>query len=99
MSRSDRLNINSETGIPPGKAPHEPAPSALQTQAGGSHYTQMKIQPVEYINANGLDFLQGNIVKYATRHKAKNGAEDIRKIIHYCELILELQYGEKPHAR
>jgi hypothetical protein len=45
---------------------------------------------------NGLDFLQGNIVKYATRHKDKKGAEDVRKIIHYAQMILELQYGEKP---
>ena len=68
--------------------------SALETQAGGSHYKDMKVQPVEYIQANGLDYLQGNVVKYITRHKAKNGAEDIRKAIHYCQLILELQYGE-----
>jgi len=68
--------------------------SALETQAGGNHYKDMKVQPVEYIQANGLDYLQGNVVKYITRHKAKNGAEDIRKAIHYCQLILELQYGE-----
>lgn len=68
--------------------------SALETQAGGNHYKDMKIQPVVYIQANGLDYLQGNVVKYITRHKAKNGAEDIRKAIHYCQLILEQQYGE-----
>lgn len=68
--------------------------SALDTQAGGSHYKNLAIQPVEYIQANGLDYLQGNIVKYITRHKAKNGAEDIKKAIHYCQLILELEYEE-----
>lgn len=71
---------------------------ALSTQAGGSHYKDMAIQPVEYIRANNLDYLSGNIVKYASRHKRKNGAEDIRKIIHYCELILELEYGERAHG-
>lgn len=70
--------------------------SALDTQAGGSHYKDCAIQPIEYIHANGLDFFQGNIVKYATRHKAKNGAEDLRKVIHYAQLALELQYGIKP---
>ena len=70
--------------------------SALDTQAGGSHYKDRKIQPIEFIHANGLDFFQGNIIKYATRHKAKNGAEDLRKVIHYAQLALELQYGEKP---
>ena len=70
--------------------------SALDTQTGGSHYKGCKIQPIEYIHANGLDFFQGNIIKYATRHWAKNGAEDLRKVIHYAQLALELQYGEKP---
>ena len=66
----------------------------LDTQEGGSHYKDCKIQPIEYITANNLDFMQGNIVKYITRHKNKNGAEDIRKIKHYCDLILKLQYNE-----
>lgn len=70
--------------------------SALNTQAGGDHYKDCAIQPIQYIHANGLDFFQGNIVKYATRHKAKNGAEDLRKVIHYAQLALELQYGIKP---
>jgi hypothetical protein len=50
--------------------------------------------PIEYISKNNLDFLEGNIVKYVSRHRNKNGAEDIKKIIHYAELILELEYGE-----
>lgn len=66
----------------------------LQSQVGGSHYKDLKIQPIEYIHANGLDFLTGNIIKYASRHKMKNGAEDVRKIIHYAQLILKLDYGE-----
>lgn len=69
--------------------------SALDIQAGGHHYKDCAIQPIEFIHANGLDFFQGNIVKYATRHKAKNGAEDLRKVIHYAQLALELQYGVK----
>jgi len=69
--------------------------SALATQQGGDHYRTMAIQPIEYITANSLDFLQGNVVKYISRHKTKNGAADIRKAIHYCQLILELQYKEQ----
>lgn len=71
----------------------------LQSQVGGSHYKDLKIQPVEYIHANGFDFLTGNIIKYASRHKNKNGAEDVRKIIHYAELILKLEYGEKSNSK
>ena len=70
--------------------------SALEVQEGGNHYKDLKIQPVEYIQANDLDFFQGNVVKYVTRHKAKNGEQDIRKAIHYLNLILELQYGKQP---
>ena len=70
--------------------------SALDIQQGGSHYKDCAIQPIEFIHANGLDFFQGNMVKYATRHKAKNGAEDLKKVIHYAQLALELQYGIKP---
>lgn len=58
------------------------------------HY-ESAITPVEYIVANGLDFLRGNIVKYVSRDKRKNGAEDIRKAIHYCQMILKYEYNEK----
>jgi len=64
---------------------------ALDKQEGGSHY-DLPIQPLEYIHANSLGYIEGNIIKYATRHRSKNGAEDIKKIIHYCELLLELEY-------
>ena len=63
-------------------------------QVGGNHYIDFEIMPIEYISKNKLDFLEGNIVKYVSRHRNKNGAEDIKKIIHYAELILELEYGE-----
>lgn len=66
---------------------------ALDKQVGGNHYAAMKIQPVEFITANGLTFLEGNVVKYISRHHAKNGADDVKKAIHYCELILKTVYG------
>jgi len=68
---------------------------ALNKQEGGNHYKDLAIQPIEYIVKNNLDFLQGNIIKYVTRHKNKNGAQDIKKAIHYLELILALQYDGK----
>jgi hypothetical protein len=70
------------------------AADALTHQEGGNHYKDLKIQPVEYIDANQLDYFQGNVVKYITRHKSKNGAQDVRKALHYCQLILQLQYKE-----
>ena len=68
--------------------------NALAKQVGGNHYAEMAIQPVEFIVAKELGFLEGNIVKYVCRHHAKNGAEDIHKAIHYCELLLQTKYGE-----
>ena len=70
------------------------APSALDLQVAGNHYRSLAIQPVEYIIKNNLGFLEGNIIKYATRYREKGGAEDIRKIIHYAQLILELEYDQ-----
>ena len=69
--------------------------SALDKQVSGSHYKDQGIQPIIYIHANKLGFCAGNVVKYITRYKSKGGAEDIRKAIHYCQLLLELEYGEK----
>lgn len=69
--------------------------SALDKQVSGNHYKDKGIQPIVYIHANNLGFCEGNVVKYVTRHKEKNGAADIRKAIHYLELLLELQYQDK----
>lgn len=66
----------------------------LDKQVGGNHYKDLKIQPVEYILENGLGFLEGNVVKYITRHKAKNGIEDVKKAKHYCEMLIE-QYEKE----
>lgn len=61
----------------------------LEEQIGGTHYKTMKIQPIEFILANDLDFCQGNIVKYTCRYKQKGGVEDLNKVIHYARLLIE----------
>jgi len=74
--------------------------SALDEQPGGSHYKRNAIQPIEYITANRLSFIQGNIVKYATRYPHKGQArEDLEKIIHYAQLALELEIGREEGAQ
>ena len=65
--------------------------SAFDTQTGGSHYKDLKIEPVEYALANKLDFAQGSIIKYVTRFRNKNGIEDLRKAIHCIELLIEFE--------
>jgi len=68
--------------------------SALSEQVGGSHYKEMRIQPVEFITANNLTFLEGCVIKRICRHKSKNKAEDLRKAIHEINLILQLEYND-----
>lgn len=67
--------------------------TALSKQEGGGHYKHLPIQPVEYIYLNKIGYLEGNIIKYATRHREKNGAEDLKKVIHYAQLLLALEYN------
>lgn len=71
------------------------ARNALETQVGGSHYRQGGIQPVEYIESNNLGFCEGNVVKYVTRHKYKDGRKDLEKAKHYIDLLIEMRYGEE----
>lgn len=47
--------------------------SALDQQHGGSHYRDCAIQPVQYIEANRLPFLEGCVVKRVTRHAHPTG--------------------------
>lgn len=68
---------------------------ALEKQVGGSHYKNFKIQPIEFITANNLGFIEGNIVKYICRHPFKNKEQDVDKVKHYAELLLDLVYGVK----
>lgn len=67
---------------------------ALDVQVGGGHYKDFAIQPVEFCQKNRLGFCESNVVKYVSRHRAKNGKQDIEKAIHYLNLLLELEYGE-----
>lgn len=65
--------------------------TALMEQVGGSHYKDMAIQPVEYIHRNGLGFIQGCVIKYVSRYKAKGGVEDLRKARHFIDLLIEME--------
>ena len=66
----------------------------LVVQQSGSHYKNGKIQPIEYSERNNLSTCQGNIVKYITRHKEKNGVDDLAKVVHYALLEALFVYGE-----
>ena len=77
-----------------GKLFHPEDPAIIK-QVGGNHYSRYSIQPIDFIIANGLDWCEGNAIKYITRWKNKNGIEDIKKAIHYLEMLLEREQNEK----
>ena len=68
--------------------------SAYKKQIGGSHYKDMAIQPSQFINKNKLLFAEGNAIKYICRHAHKGGKEDLKKAIHYIEMIIERDYSK-----
>lgn len=61
-------------------------------QIGGNHYKELKIQPTQFIYANNIPFIEGNIIKYVVRHKSKNGIEDLKKAKHYIDLLIQFEY-------
>ena len=67
----------------------------LNAQEGGGHYKDRGIQPLEYTMKNNLSFCEGNVVKYISRYKSKNGIEDLAKVIHYALLAAYEDYGEQ----
>jgi hypothetical protein len=75
------------TELPEGKSP-------LDVQVAGGHYKDKKIQPVEYIHANKLNFLEGCIVKRITRWRdkpAESRFQDLEKIKHEVDLLIEME--------
>jgi hypothetical protein len=70
----------------------------LDVQVAGGHYKDKAIQPVEYIHANKLNFLEGCIVKRITRWRdkpAESRFQDLEKIKHEVDLLIEM---EKRHG-
>ena len=89
-------HANTLTLEPMVEKPKQPgAQDALAIQVGGTHYKGYAIQPVEFIHANNLGFLEGCIVKRITRWRDKNGIEDLEKIKHEVALLIamEKKYG------
>jgi len=71
----------------------EETSKANDNQVGGSHYAVKAIQPWDYIVANNLGYLEGNIVKYVSRWKDKNGVQDLKKAQHYLQKLIEVSNG------
>jgi hypothetical protein len=53
------------------------------------HYAENKIEPIDYIISNGLNFCEGNVIKYITRWRKKGGVEDLKKAKQYIDFIIQ----------
>lgn len=67
--------------------------SAFEIQVGGDYYKSLAIQPLEYCQKNNLNMAESGVVKYVTRHRAKNGKQDLEKAIHLLEMLIEMEYS------
>ena len=65
--------------------------SALSVQIAGDHYKKLAIQPVEYVHANKMGFVEGSVIKYVTRWRDKGGVRDLEKAKHFLDLLIELE--------
>jgi|TARA_R110001583_G_scaffold64687_4_gene187436 hypothetical protein len=67
--------------------------SEFDKQIGGTHYKDMAIQPLEFIERNGLGYAVGNVIKYVCRWRKDSGSgiEDLKKAKHYIDLLIELE--------
>lgn len=77
---------------------NEHSNSAFSEQIGGSHYKDMPFQPICLIGELDLDFCQGNVVKYVSRYKLKDGERDLEKAKHYCQMAMEMADKPAPDA-
>ena len=66
---------------------------ANEQQVGGAHYAVKAIQPWDFIIANNIGYLEGNIIKYISRWKDKGGVEDLKKAQHYLQKLIEISGG------
>ena len=76
----------------------EVKPKALDTQVGGGHYKDMKIQPAEYNHHNNIPFIDGCIIKYLSRWRVKNGIEDLKKAQHFLQMLIEMEEQDEKEA-
>lgn len=73
---------------------HNPA-NPLAVQVAGDHYKKLKIQPIEFIHANGIPFAEGSVIKYVTRWRDKGGIKDLEKARHFLDLLIDLERKAK----
>jgi len=79
------------------KREEEKIPNVLDKQVGGSHYKQYKIQPYEFFIVNQIPHHKAAIIRRILRydHPTGKGLEDLQKIMHEIEMIIQLENWEE----
>lgn len=62
------------------------------------HYTANKIEPIDFIIQNKFDFCEGNVIKYISRWRKKNGVEDLKKAKQYIDFLIEKEVAKKDNV-
>lgn len=68
---------------------------ANRRQVGGTHYHQ-PIQHWDFVLANGIPYLEAQVIKYVMRHGKKGGAQDLEKAKHFIDKLIEEHYANQP---
>lgn len=61
-------------------------------QHGGNHYLDMGIQPIDYAEENGLTPTEFSIIKYVSRHRRKGKLDDLKKALHFMQMLARQHY-------
>lgn len=74
-----------------------PTPSAFTRQVAGAHYSSLPdgYQPFQISKALELNPVEHTILKYLIRHRDKNGKQDLDKIKHCVDILIEQEYGQE----
>ena len=86
---------NMTNGLKQGEYLKEIVTRANEQQVGGAHYAVKAIQPWDFIIANNIGYLEGNVIKYVSRWKDKGGIEDLKKAQHYLQKLIETHDKER----
>jgi methyl coenzyme M reductase subunit C-like uncharacterized protein (methanogenesis marker protein 7) len=66
---------------------------ANKIQIGGEHYKSSGLQHWDIVDRYDVGYFEGNISKYVTRWRKKNGVQDLKKASHYLQKLIESRSG------
>ena len=70
-----------------------------QSEVAGSHYEKLNVEPVILFREFNLNWFQGEIIKYVSRFKNKNGLQDLNKASHIAQMAIDLGIKGIPYSQ